>query len=1142
MRISGIEGKAEVLRSGAQSWDPGYTNQMLLTGDRVRTRENSRVTLLLSDQSVVRIGPLSEFSIETTPAAGTTATFSLWRGLLYFFHRDKPAHLRVITRTAAAAIEGTEFNLSIDEEGNTVVTVVDGRVRLSNEVSDVALTDGEQGVARPGQAPTKTAVINAINVIQWALYYPAILHLDDLELSPQEQEVTAKSRAAYQQGDLLLALEEYPPGRTPATAAEKTYYAAILLAAGKVGESQSILSTLEPENAPSSTSARKIAAALHQLIAAVKGEERKPSSAPELASEWMAESYYWQSMAGRSEEYLLKALEAAEQAVTRAPSFGFAWARLAELQFGFGKSASAARSLQRSLELSPRNPQALALQGFILASENKNQKAIESFNRAMGIDSALGNAWLGRGLCLIREGKSELGRQDLTIAAALEPQRSLLRSYLGKAYAHAGDPDRAAREMDLAKSLDPGDPTGWLYSALLKQQNHQINPGVRDLQKSQALNDNRQLYRSRLLLDQDRAVRSVNLARLYADADLGDVAVREAGRAVAADYANYSAHLFLANSFEVERRANLSNYRLEPSSFSEYLLANLLGPPSGRLLAQPVTHLEYTKLFEKDRLGLIANTEYFSRGAWRHSSAQFGTFRNSSYAIDADYIWEPGERFNQDYEIQQVGVKFKQNLTAQDSLYFQVLDYRSSGGDIAQKFSEGEINGSFRFDQQQTPTLLAGYHREWSPRHHTLILAGRFDDRLDTFSRSTPILALDRGFGVTNALVPVPIRHQQRSELEVVTAEVQHIAILGPHTLVGGVRADWSEQRVQDLVADPGGMFLFIMGIPNPISVQDLEVSSSRFSAYLYDHFRIADSLTLIGGLNYTRQELPVNLSTAPISLRQETQDELNPKLGLIWTPSPATSLRASYTRSLTGLSLGQSVVLEPTQVAGLVQTFRSPVPFSIVGELNGAEVETTEVVWEGRFKDTYLSLGGARLEASRDRQHGLYLSDPDYDPPPSLGLIREEVRFEEHAFDFSAHQLVGDYWSLGARYRAGFAELKRKFPEYLGLPGMFTKSEWEGWLHTISLSALFRHPDGFFGRAEALYFAQDSKREGTRLDNDHYWQVNLLAGYRFPRQQAEITLGVLNLFDRDHHLDPINQYANHPRSSTFYLRFSLQF
>src|SRR5205085_8029036 len=113
-------------------------------------------------------------------------------------------------------------------------------------------------------------------------------------------------------------------------------------------------------------------------------------------------------------------------------------------------------------------------------------------------------------------------------------------------------------------------------------------------------NDNRVLYRSRLRLDEDRAIRAANLARIYSDAGLEEVAVREAARSVAADYGNYSSHYFLANSLNALRRANPSDLRFETATFNEYLLANLMGPAEGVLLAQPVSQQEYTRLFQRD--------------------------------------------------------------------------------------------------------------------------------------------------------------------------------------------------------------------------------------------------------------------------------------------------------------------------------------------------------------------------------------------------------------------------------------------------------------------------------------------------------------------------------------------------------------
>ena len=167
----------------------------------------------------------------------------------------------------------------------------------------------------------------------------------------------------------------------------------------------------------------------------------------------------------------------------------------------------------------------------------------------------------------------------------------------------------------------------------------------------------------------------------------------------------------------------------------------------------------------------------------------------------------------------------------------------------------------------------------------------------------------------------------------------------------------------------------------------------------------------------------------------------------MIWSPLPTTSFRASYAKSLIGSGPGQSVRLEPTHIAGLLQTFRAPAPPSIVGPLDGADLETAEILWDGRFNRTYLSVGGQWLHADRDRQVGMFLSDPLYDPPPSFGLLRETVRFREYALEASAHQLLSEEWSLGLRYRLAHSELKRSFPAYTDMVfgGLDDNSNWKG-------------------------------------------------------------------------------------------------
>jgi tetratricopeptide (TPR) repeat protein len=255
------------------------------------------------------------------------------------------------------------------------------------------------------------------------------------------------------------------------------------------------------------------------------------TASPLTASELLAHSY-----AHQATNNLKAALVSARTAVEKSPEFAFGWARVAELEFSHGHTRMAKRAVERAIALSPRNAQAHALNGFLLAADHQLRPAIAAFDLAIEIDPALGNAWLGRGLCKRRLslevfslGGSDEWQQDLQAAAILEPGRSLTRSYVGKAFAEVGDSRLAHKELNHAKTLDPNDPTPWLYSALLNREENRINTAVDDLEESVKRNDNRAVYRSRFLLDEDRAARSANLADVYQSAGMPEVARARSG-------------------------------------------------------------------------------------------------------------------------------------------------------------------------------------------------------------------------------------------------------------------------------------------------------------------------------------------------------------------------------------------------------------------------------------------------------------------------------------------------------------------------------------------------------------------------------------------------------------------------------------
>lgn len=1124
------EGTVEAARARAEIWDRAYTNQVLYAGDRLRTLERSRAVLRLAEVGPIRVG---ELSLLTMPPE--RKGFSLLRGIVYFFHRGKAAALDIQTPSVSTLIRGTEFNLAVAEDGTTTLTLLDGHVVMTNALGQVELASGEQGIAEPGQPPRKTAVIYTQRVVQWALYYPAILDPDELELEPAVREVLRPSLDAYRAGDLPKAADLYPQDRQPAGAVENVYRAALLLADGNVDRAREIVSPIAG-NGTAETQPNRLARALLRLIAAVSSEHFNVTAEPELGSEWLADSYWRQSQFD-----LEGALRSAQRAVERSPQSGFAWVRLAELEFSFGRWNEAKKALNRGLELSPRHAQAHALQGFLHAGANRISEAVEAFNRAITLDGALGNAWLGRGLCRIRKGQMSEGLEDLEVAAALEPNRALLRSYLGKAFTQTGDHLQAAEELDLARRLDPNDPTAWLYSALLNQQRNLINRAVRDLEKSQELNGNRRLFRSRLLLDQDRAVRGANLANVYLDAGLTDLSVREAARAVSADYANFSAHLFLAQSYHALRDPRQVDLRYETPWLNEYLVAHLLAPVEAGSLSPVVNQQEYSKLFERDRLGLSSITEYRSGGDWFQAAAQFGIFQDTAYAAEVTYRSENGEWPNGDLEQTTVNLRLKHEFTPQDSLYFQAIYYDAEGGDLTRHYSRAQVNPTLRIEEQQEPILLAGYHRQWSPGSHTLFLAGRLQDTARISDGQQQSLLFDRSLtGGIDEVIPVTFDQDYHTKLEIYTAEAQQIWQHAGHTLIAGTRVQAGEFESRSAQSNP----VFPGSIPLNFDSQTRSSSDlTRASGYGYYHWRPAEPLLLIGGLSYDWIRFPLNHRFAPVTDREAEEDQLSPKAGLVWTPLSGTTVRAGYARALGGVSFEQSFQLEPSQVAGFNQAFRSIIPESAAGPTTAPSFDMGALSLEQKLgRNTYFALSGEWLESEVNRALGVF----EFQPNLALAQTREQLEYRERSVVLSIYQLLADEWSLGMHYRFTRAEMDRRFgdiPATANLVGGFDRAqELEADLHQVNLFALFNHPSGIFGRLDSIWMSQDNGGYSPRLGGDDFWQFNAVAGYRFPRRRAQVSIGLLNITDQDYRLNPLNLTGHLPRDRTLVVNLSFNF
>lgn len=1145
--------------------------QVFLPGTRVRTRAYVRATLRLSDRTLVNLAELTTFDLEPPPETATSPLVRLWEGVLHFISRDQPMNVRFATEQAIGGTRGTEFVLAA-QDGRTRVAVLEGSavVQAGDDGRATEVAVGREAVVHDGQI--ELVPLNLDRVVQWRLYYPVVLDLAEVPESDALRRTYAASVAAYQRGDLRAALESYlaqnPPPK-PLDPAERLYRSALVLSVGHVEEAQELLLGQEPTRSADPARWISLKRALQRLIDVVRATPESnpgtdepfdpcrpptpgahtespspaplPRTVPATASEWLSWSYAFQSRVTDLE----RARCAAAQAVARSPNFAAAAARLAELEFSTGDTPAARRHIAASLVLAPDSAPARVLHGFLLAASYRPSEARREFERAVELDAGLPTAWLGRGLMRIRGGAAEAGLQDLQTAVAVDPGQALLRSYVGKAYLDGGRDALGRKELDRAVQLDPEDPTPWLYSAIGRFERNRVNEAVRDVETSLVDNENRQIYRSGLLLDMDRATRGASLARIYEAAGLREFSLAEATRAVANDYANYSTRLFLADTYDAYRDPSRFNLRYETVWFNELLLANLLAPAGAGAFSPNLGQQEYSRLFESRGVGLDLTTLVRSDDDLRQWATHWGRFNRFDYSLDLDYQERSGVGANNDLRRLEWYGQFKLQLTPADHLFLINKYQEFEAGDNFQYYDpERDRKTSYRFQDTEDPLLAVGYDHLWRPGFHTLVLGGIL--RATQFAEQDAFVYPRFGTnapGQVDQILFVPLDYQQDSRFEIGTAELQQIVQGENYLAVLGGRAQRGTFHAASLVTNVPP--LYRRGWHDPAAETAISEPLERLSLYAYTTVEPWQRVWLTAGLTYDDLVAPENWRHPPVSPGTSTTRHWGPKAGAVWEAFPSLTLRAAYSRSMAGVTLDESFRLEPAQIAGFPHAFRTVISESLVGSVAAPEYDVAGFAADYHTNDWYLTASVNRIGSQVERTEGSFWGSTRFlSTPTTVGQHDVVIDYKELSAQFTASRLLGAHWSAGAGIeytQSDYREVVRAaFGPSVTASDVLTERRADLW-RPLGF-ATFHHPSGFFARANVSWTTQSLGGQDAPGPGDQFPMVDWEAGYRFRQRRAEFALGMLNATDTDYRLDPVTPHQEMPHERVVYLRVRLNF
>ena len=889
-KLVSIEGAVDVRRYQSSQWSAASLGQIYCAGDQIRVGGNARASVELTNDTVLRLDQRSTLLLPE-PAQEEFSFVDLVKGALHLISRVKTS-LEIRTPFVNAGLEGTEFVVRV-LDAETVVSVIEGKVAVSNPHGRLSLVAGQSASGTKDAAPVLRLDLKPEDAVQWAIYYPLIT-------DPDAPGVAADIAAAQR-----------------------------LLFVGRVDEAQQLIDAVRTD-APDNSDALAIASIVElaqnnqgtALELATQAVELAPASAMALLA---------LSFAQQGGFELEAATASVEQAIAQDPQNAIAWSRLAELRSSLGDQRGALQAAERAVELNPKLSRTLVVLGFAQLVRLDTAAARTAFNKAIELDSADPLARLGLGLAKIRDGELADGRRDMEIAVSLDPSSSLVRSYLGKAYFEERRNDVAGTEFELAKQLDPRDPTPWLYDAYLKQSNNDPVTALRALGRSVQLNKGRAVYRSRLLLDQDHATRSASLGQIYAQLGFESLALTEGWRSIYLDPTDHASHRLLSDVYRGSRRE-------DSTRLSELMKAHLLQPTNVRpILPQSVTNDlatleqmssyrpsqgEFSRLFDRNGYNVRLDAFVGNHDTYGDDVVVYGLEDRFSYSLSQFLYKTDGFRSNNDQKHESYNV-FGQ-LAVTDALMVQAEGrFRNTDrGDIRLRFDPTNF---FENDRSSTDSDVYRLGGRFSPSLNQAYLASIVFQEIDTHVHAERVVPVPAPVPPTEIFTDVDVHSKNWiSEIQYIRKSEAVNWVIG-----GGYLKQDSDTTNRTDVLPPF--------VPGPIiGTPDISSVSSRYTnAYVYSFWRPNSRLTAITGFAFD-------------SVRDEVfsedldHDRVSPKFGLLYKPQSSTLFRAAAFRTVARPLLLDTGTIDLADVAGFPQVLDT--------DLAGSKITTYGVAVDHHF------------------------------------------------------------------------------------------------------------------------------------------------------------------------------------------------
>lgn len=438
--IVSIKGIGEYRPDEDKGWSGAKVDQDLFAGNYVRTGILSRMGLLFSDKTQIRMNEKTVLRVKAVREPDTKAgetILRLDRGRAWTQTKALPRGLIMETPSATAAIRGTDWDLEVDENGTSIITVLSGEVEFYNDFGKVIVARNEQARAEVSKAPVKLVIVRPTDRVQWVTAY-AIEPLRHISLydgglgklkAALDKVHGASAEAQAERGSIKADLGRW-------NEAEASFKAALEADGNNsralIGLGYVALHRHQPREAEKYFNQVHTSPAEHELLELgritvnIQDEQFGTAVSRLQALNGRVELYQPAAYLVQSDLMiysgeLQRAISLIETALNKFPNNARAYSQLARIYLISDQAKLSSSQIQYALASDKESYEARIVQGDLARIEGYAKDATSAYKEAMALKSDDDRAWYGLGVVNTEREYVKAARTDLAKALELNP-------------------------------------------------------------------------------------------------------------------------------------------------------------------------------------------------------------------------------------------------------------------------------------------------------------------------------------------------------------------------------------------------------------------------------------------------------------------------------------------------------------------------------------------------------------------------------------------------------------------------------------------------------------------------------------------------------------------------------------------------